>query len=71
MAEKKKLIILDVLQHKFATEAQVLTGHLEGFWVHPLLQSRDQEKRFYLLIEELKLHHCRFWVYFRMSEGQF
>lgn len=36
-----------------------------------LLQSRDTEEEFHLLLKELKLNHCWFWMYFRISVGQF
>lgn len=40
------------------------------FWVHHLLQSRDEEGEFNDLNEESKLYHGCFWTYFRMSMGQ-
>lgn len=40
-------------------------------WAHPPLfpLSRDREKEFHLLLEELKLNHGRFLMYFRTSAG--
>lgn len=42
-----------------------------SFWVAPLLQSRDGVGEFHLRLEELKLYHGQFWVYFTTSVGKF
>lgn len=34
---------------------KTLEGQTEGFGLHPLLQSRERDGEFYLLVEELKL----------------
>ena len=41
------------------------------FWVHPLLERREQHGEFHQLIQELKLYHDRFRQYFRMSLAEF
>lgn len=44
---------------------------MRRMWAHPPLYplSRDREKEFHLLLEEWKLNHSRFLMYFRMSAG--
>ncbi|XP_055030232.2 uncharacterized protein [Misgurnus anguillicaudatus] len=41
------------------------------YWVHPILQQREEQGELQRLIQELKLYHDRFHRYFRMSVGQF
>ena len=42
-----------------------------AFWVHPVNRRRREKGEFHGLVQELKLYHGRFRVYFRMSVGQF
>ncbi|XP_063043748.1 uncharacterized protein LOC134438093 [Engraulis encrasicolus] len=41
------------------------------FWVHPLLQRRQQQGEYHNLVQELKLYAGRFKQYFRMSVSEF
>lgn len=41
------------------------------YWVHPILEEREEHGDFRRLIKELKLYHDRFHRYFRVSVSQF
>ena len=41
------------------------------WWVHPILQNRNQHGAYHHLVQELQLHEEKFQEYFRLSREQF
>lgn len=64
-SEDEKLMLLIFLRRRKRRRKK------RRFWVHEILQRREDLGEFHRLVQELSSHEDKFFQYFRMSEEQF